>query len=95
MEHYKRMGRIRRENDVYKSGSFKLLHIDEELLAFARLDGEEQYITVVNNSDNEISLLLDNTATDLFDGSRSESFVIDAYTAGVYKMPTDTTLEIN
>ena len=95
VEHYRKMGRIRRENQVYKSGDFKLLNIDSELLAFARYDGENQYITVVNNTDNEITLSLDNEGLDLFTDFTSNSFVISAFTAQVYKTLTHTTIEIN
>ena len=95
VEHYRKMGRIRRENEVYKSGDFKLLYIDSEFLVFARYDGENQYVTVVNNTDNEITLSFDNEALNLFTDSTSESFVIPAFTAQVYKTLTNTTLEIN
>lgn len=95
IEHYREMGRIRRENEVYKDGDFKLIHLDSELLVFLRTDKSENYLTVVNNSDTEISLSLDADGCDLFTNSISDSFILPAFTAGVYKTKPDSTLEIN
>ena len=95
VEHYKEMGRIRQENEVYKDGSFKLVHLDQSLLVFSRNDDNDSYITVVNNCDSEITLSFDNDGVNLFTNSQSSSFVLPAFTAGVYKLPQSSTIEIN
>ena len=49
-EYYRRLGEIRRENQVYKEGKFSLLRLDSEILMFVRTDANSALLTVVNNS---------------------------------------------
>ncbi len=95
LEHYKKIGRIRSENKVFECGNFKLLHLDESILVFKRSDGKNDFVTIVNNSEGEISLSFNREGLDLLNDLLSDSFVISSYSASVIKLPTDSTLEIN
>ncbi len=95
VEHYREMGRIRNENEVYKEGDFRLIHLDEELLVFLRTDKTENYITVINNSAKEISIFLDSDGCNLFTNSISDHFTLPALTAGIFKTALNTILEVN
>ena len=59
LSHYQRIGKIRRGNSVYKEGSFSLIYLDENLLIFKRVLKSYSYITILNNSENDISLTFD------------------------------------
>ena len=88
INYYRKIGRIRRDNDVYKEGGFKLLHIDEDTLAFERYDEEYSYITFVNNSAQyrrvEFSRMAE--ALCLSDEEQEDtSFELAAYTAQIFK----------
>ena len=88
INYYKRIGQIRRDNDVYKEGEFKLLHIDEETLAFERYDEEYSYITFVNNSTQYRRVEFSSPATALSqsDGDgECTAFELPAYTAQIFK----------
>ncbi len=94
-EHYKTIGRIRRENQVYIEGEYRLLHIDESMLAFARLDGEFAFVTLVNNSEQDLELSFDREATELISGENGEAMTLSAGCAAIYKLPIDSYIEIN
>ena len=72
-----------------------LLHIDDNLLVFKRYDSKNAYITIVNNSDKELSLSFDNTAKSLIYGGGGKIHLLGCYSADVYYVKQNTTLEIN
>lgn len=55
LEHYKKVIKIRNENEVLQLGSYKTLLVDDkkELFGFEREFGESQIIVVLNNSQKE------------------------------------------
>ena len=88
INYYRKIGRIRRDNDVYKEGGFKLLHIDEDTLVFERYDGEYSYITFVNNSAQYKRVEFSRMAQALCLGDEEQedtSFELSAYTAQIFK----------
>ena len=95
LEHYKAIGKIRNENPVYKEGEFSLLHLDNELLVFSRTDGIDSYITVINNSDREISLSFSTEGCNLYSETVSDSFKLPSYNQGIFKLPLNSILEVN
>ena len=58
IEFHREMISIHRKNQVLKTGSTKILKAENELLAFARFDDEEQILTVINMSDKEQTISL-------------------------------------
>ena len=50
LEHYQKIGKIRRNEAVFKGGLFKLLECNFDILAFARYNDEEFTVTIVNRS---------------------------------------------
>ena len=50
LDYYRKIGKIRREEDVFKGGIFDLLVCDSNILAFARYKDEEFTVTMVNRS---------------------------------------------
>ena len=85
---YRRIGKIRRENDVYKEGEFKLLHIDEDTLVFERYDEEYSYITFVNNSTQYRKVEFSSLAKALCQSDYEDEgvyFELPAYSAQIFK----------
>ena len=50
LEFYKKIGKIRKEERVFKGGLFKLIECNSNVLAFARYNDEEFTVTLVNRS---------------------------------------------
>ena len=85
---YKRIGNIRRNNEVYREGDFTLLYIDESTLVYERYDEEYSYITFVNNSKQYRTVEFTDVAQALIfdlDGHEGTSFDLPAYTAQIFK----------
>ena len=88
INYYKTIGNIRRNNDVYKEGDFKLLYLDEGTLVFERYDDEYSYVTFVNNSAQRCRVEFSSPAVALcFDVDEQGSCVFDlpAFTAQIFK----------
>ncbi len=54
--HYQRIGKIRRDNKIYRSGDFELLHLDRDLLVFKRSINSTAHIIIANNGNRPISV---------------------------------------
>ena len=55
LEFYQKIGKIRRQEEVFKGGLFNLLECNSEILAFARYNDEEFTVTLVNRSTEKYS----------------------------------------
>jgi glycosidase len=86
---YRKIGAIRRNNDIYRDGDFELLALEKRLLIFARKKCDEAFVTVVNNSNMSLRLEFSRDAFALITESPETSsghvFTIPAYTAEIYK----------
>ena len=52
IEHYKKIGKIRKDEPIYKEGLIKIIECNENVLAFARYDSKDKFIlTIVNRSE--------------------------------------------
>jgi glycosidase len=53
IEHYKKIGKIRNDEPIYKEGLIKIIECNENVLAFARYDSKDKFIlTIVNRSES-------------------------------------------
>ena len=89
---YKTIGSIRRNNDVYKEGEFKLLYVDGNTLVFERYDDEYSFITFVNNSSQYKKVEFSSLTSALLYGSDADeniSFELAAYSAQIFKTKRD------
>lgn len=55
LEFYQKIGKIRRQEEVFKGGLFNLLECNSEILAFARYNDDEFTVTLVNRSTEKYS----------------------------------------
>ncbi len=93
LEHYKAVGRLRRNNSVYKDGAFRLLRLNEDILVFERLTGTYAYITVLNNSSSEIDLSFTAPVKPLLISNGTASFTLSSNAVGVFKAKIGTQLK--
>ena len=84
LDHYRRIGAIRRENTVYREGEFKLHRITDDLLIFERCEGGLCYLTVANNSTRALTVSFDKAATNLYDDCKGKEFIIPSISATVF-----------
>ncbi len=85
---FKKIGQIRRKNDVYKEGDFKLLYLDSNTLVFERYNDEYSYITFVNNSKQYRKVEFSSSAKALVNEKQTHecmNFDLPAYTSQIFK----------
>ncbi|MBR7117225.1 MAG: glycoside hydrolase family 13 protein [Clostridia bacterium] len=81
--HYQKLGEIRRSSNAFSSGSFELLHIDDELVVFKRNSGRDVFITIINNSKKRINV----RASAKIKPQISTDMYVDAGSAEIFKTP--------
>lgn len=63
---YRRVGALRRTRKEYRRGAFRLLRLDENVLAFSREEDGRRALTLINASDAPVTFLLTDTWNDSF-----------------------------
>lgn len=81
LAHYKNIGKIRRQNSVYKEGELNLIKLDNDMLIFERIDDNDRFITIYNNSSTSKIITFDNKVTNLLSESKGKSFVLEKESA--------------
>ena len=94
LNHYRTLGEIRKNNSVYKKGDFKLVHLDENLLVFSRGQGAFKYVTVVNNSGEDMNIYFEKKTKELIYGVNADKHLLSGNTARIYKVKADSKMEI-
>ncbi len=89
---YRALGRLRRENDVYKDGAFRLLSLTRSELIFARYDKKRVFLTVVNRADIPKQLRFSGRARDLLAERQGMTFALPPMSASVYSVKYETGL---
>ncbi len=96
LTHFRKIGKIRRENYVYKKGRLNLIHIDGDLLVFSRLGKNYEYITVYNNSSFGMKLYSDKSFYDLLKGKKRaiKETILDPESSTIIKVNKETPIYI-
>ncbi len=89
LNHYKKIGQIRKNNDVYQCGEYKLIALTEELLVFSRSDGINNFITVTNNSERDISVEFSRSAKELLENRSSHEHTVEKNSTLIFKTRDD------
>ena len=89
LNHYKKIGQIRKNNDVYQCGEYKLIALTEELLVFSRSDGINNFITVTNNSERDISVEFSRSAKELIENRSSHEHTVEKNSTLIFKTRDD------
>ncbi len=85
LEHYKKIGKIRRSATVYRDGEFKLITLTPELLAFLRARGDAVYLTVYNNSSDAYTIDFEQKTKELVGGEAAVRHTVLPHTAVIFK----------
>lgn len=92
LEHYQRLGEIRKKNSVYKKGAFRLIHLTDDLLVFARDAKDYSYVTVVNNTHKDLAVHFDSQSYALVSNKKCSAYTISPVGAEVFKVKLGTRL---
>ena len=95
IDFYKKIGQIRRENSVYKSGDFELKCLEHNLLVFSRSDEKNTLTTLVNNSKYTVTASFDECCTELISETTGKCFEIPPFTAVIFKHNRNNNLTID
>ncbi len=90
INYFIKIGQIRRNNGIYKDGSFKLLYVDSETLVFERYDADHSFVTFVNNTKFPRKIEFSSEAQILISGNteitKSSMTELPAYTSQIFKI---------
>ena len=84
-ELYKKLGEIRANETVFKSGETEVIYSKGGAFSFRRFAGDEEIIVVVNAGEYVYSVNLDNPTVELLSGKISKKFTIEGVGALVLK----------
>ena len=85
LEHYKKIGKIRRSAAVYRDGEFELITLTPELLAFLRARADAVYLTVYNNSSDAYTIDFEQKTKELVGGQAAARHTVLPHTAAIFK----------
>ena len=87
LQHYKRIGAVRRSEGVYRDGEFKLNALNKDILAFSRYRDASStaYLTVYNNSDDAFSIEFEDRTPELTEGTRAITHTVLQGEAKIFK----------
>jgi glycosidase len=85
LEHYKRIGTLRRVLDMLSDADFKLVELTGDRLIFARVKGSAVILTVYNNSDAPDSVEFPRSTTELISGTSARIHTVRPKSASVFK----------
>lgn len=94
LDFYKKIGIIRRGQDVYSDGEFLLNHLDSELLIFTRQKDGDALVTAVNNSQRPILLCFSDDAMAELANETKRMFSLDSLSVEIFKIASDVTLTV-
>lgn len=93
LDFYKKIGKIRRGHKIYVSGDFNLLYLSSDLLIFSRYNKNYAYITVINNSENEIDIEISTPSLSLINNEKTSRYKIPGVTSEIIKTTRNATLK--
>jgi len=92
--HYQTLAKVRQSSEAYKNGDFHLLHLEKRILMFERTDRTNSYLTIINNSEEEICVNFSHKAESLLDMKKSDLFRIQPEKSLIIKAKRNTQFEI-
>ena len=85
LNHYTLIGDIRRKNEIYKSGSFRLLELTSDLLIFERFDSRNSYVTVLNNGKTSVGISFEKKVQSLLEKNLDKFILIESGESKILK----------
>jgi len=85
--YYKKIGKIRSNNSVYREGEFTLHYLEKDVLVYSRNDGEHAFVTFVNNTKLPMVVSFSNFADALIlNAKKTDKVELPAFTAEIFKV---------
>ena len=85
LKHFRAVGNLRRDNEVYKKGGFRVIVFTQELLIFERFDDEFSYLTVFNNGKEIVELSFKNEVLSILEKKKIKKTFVFAGSALILK----------
>ena len=89
---YRRIGRMRRQETVFREGEMRLLHLEAELFVVCRMQGRRVVLTVINRGKRGLHVHFDRTVRSLLEKGSERCFFLPAVSGGVYRTVRGTRL---
>ena len=88
LSHYQKTGDLRRRYSVYKTGDFCLRLLNTDILAFSRFDEADEYLTLINRSNEIYQVSATEEFAVLTDGEKcSKMIILDGISGSVIRIP--------
>ena len=95
LAHYRTLGALRKKYAVYREGDLLLLHLDHNLLVFARSGHGGIFLTAVNRSDMPYVFSFPKKGRELFSDTRVENFTLAPMSSCIFKFRELSEFEIS
>ena len=96
LDHYKTIGGIRRQNEVYSHGEFRLLHLTIDILLFVRYNSiGSAYYTLMNNSEDDLNVSFSSPAKSLTDGLYFNTLKLAPEESRIFKLDRSSTIDLS
>ena len=92
LAHYRAIGRLRKENAVYKRGDFRLLSLTPDHLIFARETKKHSYVTLMNRGHSPLKIAFSGEGIDMLNDIKMKSLSLSPLETAVVKVPIETIL---
>lgn len=94
LSHYRLFGAIRNKHEALASGDFEVLFIEDWILVLMRRLGDDSYVTVLNNSSDEITVLSDDSIEVLSKNITTTKYSLQSEQAEIFKIKEYKSLRI-
>ena len=94
LSHYRRIGRIRGEWELYRDGDFELIELTRDRLIFSRSKAGVCNITVLNNSKSDIRLEFSHRERELISGKEHKTHLIRSLGCAIFNIKDSDNYEI-
>ncbi len=93
LNHYIKVGQIRKQNNVYQTGDFEILYLSDRLFIFSRKNRRHSYVTIINNTDEKLFVSTSRKHVSLLDNKTRFDTTLDGYSSQIIRVLHDTTLD--
>jgi len=86
LSHFRLLGKIRRENEVYIEGDFSLLLLSHGLFAFKRVGKEYSFVTLVTVRKEAVKVGFDEPCLSVLDNKTDTKFELSSTSTRIFKI---------
>ncbi len=94
LAYYRKIGKIRRDNELYRDGDFALLELTEDRLVFTRYKNGTRHLTVLNNTERDFTVEFSTRESELISGREHKLHTVRALSASIFNVSESQFYEI-